>query len=435
MAGYLPSLIAFATTALLIVLLRPLAVATGLVDIPNERKSHRAPTPLVGGLAIFAGLVVSFLVAGRAGLHLPGREIVSFFGAGLLLVAVGVVDDFLELSPAVRFVAQILAALLMVFGAGVVLTDLGAMTWAGTILPLGVLSIPFTVFATLGVINALNMCDGLDGLSGSLALVSLGGLLVAASLWGVPGQAAFLPPLGAAIVGFLLFNLRLPGRSQALVFMGDAGSMFLGFALTWYAISLSQGEARVIRPSAALWFLMLPIFDAVSMMLRRTLRGRSPFAPDREHLHHIFLLAGYSVNQTVGIMTALALVGVLVALASIYWEVPELLVSGGFLVVGLGYFWMITHAWRVMRFLHRSINRRRGPGDRRRSVDPHYAGPERRIVADRRASGKPGMELPRGPASPESGRPHVATSADHGPSGPVRPSTVAAAPRLTARSP
>lgn len=434
MAGYLQALTALATTVLLILLLRPVAVATGLVDIPNERKSHRAPTPLVGGVAIFAGLTVAFMVAGHSALPVPGREMVSFFGAGLLLVLVGVIDDFLELSPAVRFVAQILAALLMVFGAGVVLEDLGHMTWTGALLPLGVLSIPFTVFATVGVINALNMCDGLDGLSGSLALVSLGGLLLATALWGDPGQAAFLPLLGAAIVGFLVFNLRLPGRNQALVFMGDAGSMFLGFALTWYAVDLSQGSDASISPASALWFLMLPIFDSVAMMLRRILRGRSPFAPDREHLHHIFLLAGYTVNQTVAIMASLAAMGVLIGLASIQWQVPELLVSGGFLLLGLGYFWMITHAWKVMRFLHRSICRRRGVADRRKGHDPNYAGPERRVLADRRAANR--AVSGAAPIDLEADtRLRMQLDASRVTTTAPRPSTVTSGPVFTARRP
>ena len=147
--------------------------------------------------------------------------------------------------------------------------------------------------------------------------------------------------------------------------MGDAGSMFLGFALTWYAIALSQGETRALPPAAALWFLMIPIFDAVSMMLRRILKGRSPFAADREHLHHIFLLAGYSVNETVLVMTGVASCGVFVGLASIYFQVPELVVAGAFLLTGIGYFWMISHAWKVMRFLRTSICRRQGAGDRR----------------------------------------------------------------------
>lgn len=384
MSVYYISLAALASTTLLILLLRPVAVMTGLVDIPNERKSHQVPTPLVGGLAIFAGLFMAFLLTMTDGMALQTREMLSFFGGGLLLVTVGVIDDFIELSPLARFVAQIVAALLMVFGAGVVLTDLGGMTLSGQLLTMGVLAVPFTVFATLGVINALNMCDGLDGLSGSLSLVSLTGLFVAVWLWGDIADVILLPLLGSAVVGFLLFNLRLPGRERASIFMGDAGSMFLGFALTWYAVSLSQGESRVISPASALWFLMLPIFDTVTMMLRRILRGRSPFSPDREHLHHVFLLAGYTVNETVGLMAAIAGVGVLIGLASVYWQLPELLVAGAFLLAGLGYFWMIMHAWRVMRFLHHSICRRRITGDRRRGQDPAYAGPERRSGADRR---------------------------------------------------
>jgi UDP-GlcNAc:undecaprenyl-phosphate GlcNAc-1-phosphate transferase len=384
MSVYYISLAALASTTLLILLLRPIAVRTGLVDMPNERKSHQIPTPLVGGLAIFAGLAMAFLLTIADGAAPHMREILSFFGGGLLLVTVGVIDDFIDLSPLARFVAQIVAALLMVFGAGVVLTDLGGMTPSGQLLTMGVFAVPFTVFATLGVINALNMCDGLDGLSGSLSLVSLVGLFLAAWLWGDVADVILLPLLGSAVVGFLLFNLRLPGRERASIFMGDAGSMFLGFALTWYTVSLSQGESRVISPAAALWFLMLPIFDTVTMMMRRILRGRSPFSPDREHLHHVFLLAGYTVNETVGLMAAIAGIGVLIGLASVHWQLPELFVAGAFLLVGLGYFWMIMHAWRVMRFLHRSICRRRITSDRRRSQDPTYAGPERRSGADRR---------------------------------------------------
>ncbi len=384
MAAYLAPLVALVGTALLILLLRPIASATGLVDVPNERKSHLSPTPLVGGLAIFVGLSFAFLLVGVDYTALSARQILSFFGGGLLLVVIGVIDDYLDLSPAIRFVAQILASLLMIFGAGVVLSDLGGMTVSGELLTLGILAVPFTVFATLGVVNALNMCDGLDGLSGTLALVSLSGLMAAVWLWGGAADTALLPVLGAAILGFLLFNLRLPGRDRAVIFMGDAGSMFLGFALTWFAVQLSQGDARVIKPSAALWFLMLPIMDTVAMMLRRLMKGRSPFAPDREHLHHVFLLAGFSVNETVMMMGSVAVVGVLVGLASIHFEVPELIVSGGFLLVGLGYFWMISHAWRVMRFLHRSICRRRVPVDRRRNTVATYRGPERRSGGDRR---------------------------------------------------
>ncbi|MDH4023163.1 MAG: undecaprenyl/decaprenyl-phosphate alpha-N-acetylglucosaminyl 1-phosphate transferase [Gammaproteobacteria bacterium] len=384
MATEFAPLVALLATVLLIAVLRPLAVRVGLIDLPNERKNHGAPTPLVGGLAIYSGLVIGFFLCRDGPTSLAETEIYSFFGAGLLLVVVGVIDDFVELSPLIKFAAQILAALLMIFGAGIVLTDLGALTPTGSLLQLGILAIPFTIFATLGIINALNMSDGLDGLSGSLSLTSLSGLIIAAYLWGENADVTLVLSLGAAILGFLLFNRRLLGRQRASIFMGDAGSMFLGLALTWFAISLSQGEARALRPSAALWFLMVPIFDAVSMMLRRIRKGRSPFAADREHLHHVFLLAGYSVNETVAIMVGFASLGVFAGLASIYYAVPELIVSGGFLLAGIGYFWLINHSWKVMRFLSRPINRRRGQNDRRRPFDSSYSGQERRSGVDRR---------------------------------------------------
>ena len=409
MAPEFAPLISLLATILLIVLLRPVAVKVGLVDVPNERKSHQTPTPLVGGIAVFGGLVIGFFLCRDGPVLLSPREVYSFFGAGLLLVGVGLVDDVLELSPAFRFMVQVAAALLMIFGAGVVLNDVGSMTVSGAVVELGFLAVPFSVFATLGIINALNMCDGLDGLSGSLALTSLSGLLVAAYAWGSPADYGLLLTLGTAIAGFLVFNRRLPGRQRASIFMGDAGSMFLGFALAWYAISLSQGETRTLPPSAALWFLMVPIFDAVAMMLRRILKRRSPFAADREHLHHIFLLAGYSVNQTVAIMTGLATIGVFVGLASVYFQVPELLVSGAFLLAGIGYFWMIAHAWKVMRFLSHSISRRKAKADRRRASAPTYVGPDRRSGDDRRQQHALTVPAESGPAKPVSAEPELRT--------------------------
>lgn len=412
MTPLLATALACLTTAVLIVILRPLAVTVGLVDVPDARKSHQGPIPLVGGLAIFSAVLAACLFPKLTGLAVSGPELLSFLAASVVLVGVGVVDDFLELTPRARFLAQIAAALAMIYGGGVVLTDLGGMTWSGTILQLGLLAVPFTIFTTVGVINALNMCDGLDGLSGSLALVSLGGFALALAISGQAADGGLLMVLGGGIIGFLLFNMRLPGRARASIFLGDAGSMFLGFALTWFAVSLSQGPDRVIKPAAALWFIMVPVMDAVAMMLRRMVRGRSPFSPDREHLHHIFLLAGYSVNQTVAIMATLGMGGAAVGLASTYWDWPDLWVAAGFLVVGLCYFWLIMHSWRVMRFLHRSICRRRNSlaerrilPDRRQHRDAHYAGPERRSGADRRQG------LPRRQADAERCRVHAPQAA------------------------
>ena len=422
MTSLLAAAMACALTAVLILVLRPVAMSAGLVDVPDTRKSHQGRIPLVGGLAIFTSLLVACFMPQLTGLSVLLPEVMSFMVAGAILVGVGLVDDFVELSPAARFLAQILATLVMVYGAHVVLADLGQMTPSGGRLELGLAALPFTIFATVGVINALNMCDGLDGLSGSQTLVSLGGFGLVLALWGQGVNGALLLVLAGGVIGFLMFNMRLPGRARASIFLGDAGSMFLGFALTWFAISLSQGPDRLIKPAAALWFVMVPVMDAVAMMLRRVVRGRSPFAPDREHLHHIFLLAGFSVNQTVGMMAMLGLAGVGIGLLGTWLEVPDLLLAAAFLLVGALYFWMIMHSWRVMRFLRRSICRRhsqvadRRSNGERRQPDPHgYTGPERRSGVERRQAlprraadaqrcqaGRPAQRgsvpVPRGPA-------------------------------------
>lgn len=393
MTALLAATMACGLTALLIVVLRPVAMRVGLVDVPDKRKNHHGPIPLVGGVAIFASILAACLVPQLTGLSLRLPEVLSFVAAGAILVGVGLVDDFVEISPAARFVAETVATMIMAFGANVVLLDLGYMSLSGEKLELGVAALPFTIFATVGVINALNMCDGLDGLSGSQALVSLAGFGLAVALHGKQADVGLLYVLAGSVVGFLLFNMRLPGRQRASIFLGDAGSMFLGFALTFFAISLSQGSGPVIKPSAALWFIMVPIMDAVAMMLRRIVRGRSPFAPDREHLHHIFLLAGFSVNQTVAAMALLGVGGVAVGLAGNWFDLPDMVLAGSFLLVGMLYFLLIMRSWRRMRFLGRSICRRQGTvADRRRMAEASQAGgmvpasgEERRRTMPRRA--------------------------------------------------
>ncbi len=384
-------LFAFCVTAALIVVLRPLALRLGLVDVPNARKSHSGQVPLIGGVAIFSALVLSLvghLLYADPNLTNSNPSI-AFILAGLMLIVLGVWDDFKELSTYSRFGIQIIAALIMIYGADVVLVDLGEINPFGERFRLGYMAVPFTIFVTLGIINAINMCDGLDGLSGSLSLVSLLGLGTANIFWG--NNDPMIGAMAASIAGFLLFNMRTMWRKKAWVFLGDAGSMLIGLTLSWLAISMSQGEERVITPAAALWFLMVPIFDAVSMMVRRMLHKRSPFTADKEHLHHIFLLAGFSVGETVSIMSGFALAGAMVGLGGMFLGISDAVMALAFVGLGMLYFWMIMRAWKVMTFLRRSICRREetihsdySHYERRKNSDPNYSGPERRCVAERR---------------------------------------------------
>lgn len=382
---YISATLAFITTTALILSFRPIAKSLGLVDVPNERKVHEGEVPLVGGIAIFIAVVLAHAVSQWI---FPGTgaldEYLSFYIAGALLVAVGVIDDYKEISPHARLIAEIIAALIIIYGSAVVVRNFGTMSIDGSEIALGIFAVPFTVFAVVGLINAVNMSDGLDGLAGTLSLVPVLGFIVATIFLGDGKDLVILWCFAASIIAFLLFNVTVPGKRRALIFLGDSGSMFLGLALAWIAIRLSQGEGAAISPAAALWFLTLPIFDAVCMTSRRLLRGRPAFSADKEHLHHVFLLAGFTVTETVVTMAGLATLGVLVGLAGTYYQISDLLLASSFLLLGLIYFWVILRAWTFMRFLRRSICRRRAIGDRRTSGDRRrggpsdYQGPERR---------------------------------------------------------
>lgn len=383
--------IAFVLTTVLILGLRPIARAFGLVDVPNFRKVHEGEIPLIGGLAIFASVLLTHLISE---IVFPGSisptGMYSFYLAGAVLVVAGMVDDYRGLSPLSRIIIEIVAVLVMIYGGGVVVTDLGTMTFDDMSVSLGTAAIPFTVFATVALINAINMSDGLDGLAGSLAFIPIIGFIVACELFGNMENNLILVLIAASIFAFLMFNVTVPGKRRALIFLGDSGSMFLGLVLAWFVISLSQGEERAITPAATLWFLTLPIFDIVCMTFRRVMRRRAPFSPDKEHLHHVFLLAGFTVTETVGIMAGLSAIGVVVGLVGTAFGVPDLLLAGSFLILGLLYFWVILRSWTIMRFLRRSICRRREfadrrtYGERRRGDSKPYLGPEHRSVADRR---------------------------------------------------
>ncbi len=389
--AYIGPAIALALTSGLVLWLSPLAKAVGLVDVPNVRKVHEGEIPLIGGLSIFVAAFAASVISGF--IFSEATTLVDYGGfylAGMLLVLTGMIDDYVDLSPQHKIVAQTIASLIMVFGAHIVLSDLGYLGNGINILSLGLLAVPFTVFATIGVINAVNMSDGLDGLAGSLSLVSLLGFLAATTIFGNGEDAGLILILSAAVCGFLLFNYRIPGRRFAVTFLGDSGSMFLGFTLAWFAIKFSQGDSRIIAPSAAMWFLILPLFDAVSMTTRRIMKKRPAFGADKEHLHHIFLLAGFTVSETVGILAGIAVLGVGVGLAGTYLRIPDAIMGGSFLVLGLLYLRMIVHSWTVMRFLRYSICRRNGNVDRRVITDRRvssnvvYLGLERRSGDDRR---------------------------------------------------
>lgn len=388
----LTPIMALAITVILVQVARRVAPAVGLVDTPTARKSHNGDIPLVGGIAIF-GALFAFMAFG--GLF---QDHAAFLAAATLLVTVGVLDDVFGISPPVRLAVQAAAMLIITVVGGVYLADLGSIVPAVGTLHLGWMAIPFTVFAGVGAINAFNLSDGVDGLCGTLTLVALVGLGIAAGVGGAFSELPLILTLIGGIVGFLIFNVRLPKRQQASVFLGDAGSYLLGLSVLYLAVRLSQGPDRAIQPVTALWFCMLPLLDTIGVMLRRLRRGHSPLSPDREHIHHVFLLAKFSVTATWIGLTLVAITGVAFGLLGLFAGVPESVMFASFLVLSVAYYGMFTRVWKALTFLSRSINRRamakmdrRIGEDRRQRSEVYYVDgipKERRSGYERRKSGR-----------------------------------------------
>ena len=371
--------ISLLSTIIFIVVLFPYAIKTGLLDIPNNRRKHHThPTPLTGGIAFYLATSLTLLFYDLELVHKT-----AFISATTLLFLVGLADDYKGLGVKIRLIAQVAAALIMTEVADLKITDLGNLLGTGNI-NLGFFSSVFTVFAVVGGINAFNMIDGIDGLAGSLMLVSLATIAVAARLSQNWMLYYYCVIFIASVIAFLLFNLRIFGRKNAVIFLGDTGSTLFGFTICWLAIYASQGETKIITPTTVLWLMAIPLFDSISTMCQRMRKGLSPFSPDRRHLHHLLAIAGFNVNQKLLIIvisaTLLSIVGLT---GSFYLGIPESILFFIFLTVFALYYWRSNQAWKVLdgaRAQELPIN----SGDRRVGGDKNFNGVERRSGVDRR---------------------------------------------------
>jgi len=337
--------LALPATVALIVFFRRHAMALGLMDMPGGRKHHRGEVPLVGGLGMFGGLAVAALAAG--GLPAANAAMLSVM---FLVMLAGFIDDRSGLSASTRFMVQAAAVLIMVYWGEVRLDNLGNLFGNGDV-KLGRWAVPMTIFAVLGVINAINMIDGADGLAGGLSLIALLIFSAFAAAAGMLGDTLLLP-LVAAVAGFMIFNLRTPWRERASVFMGDAGSMMLGFALAWHAVELGDVYG-LMTPITAVWILAIPLMDTVSQMVRRILKGVSPFTPDNEHLHHVLQRAGFTQAQTVLIMLACSLLFAGIGVGGWLLGVPEYLMFYAFMAIFGLYLLGVLRAWKLMKLMRR----------------------------------------------------------------------------------
>lgn len=348
MALILPLLTSFVFSIIAVVLLKPLAFNCGLLDTPNARKKHTGSIPLIGGIAIYIGMLLTTLLF----IDITQEVIIYLFSATIILI-LGVGDDKMDLSVRGRILIQVLIALLMTSSAGLYLNDLGHIFYFFNF-ELGDFGVIVTVFAVITCINAFNMIDGIDGLAGVLSLITFISLAI---LLGLANSTWFLLPLifSGSILAYLAFNLRWPNTSVGKVFLGDAGSMLVGLTIVWLLVIGVQPENNAFRPILALYIIALPLMDMAAIMIRRIRKGKSPFEADREHLHHIFERAGFSRKKTLIYISVLSSLLVTIGCVFEYLKIAEWVMFLVFCVLFLAFNHALIHSWKIIRWYNAKV--------------------------------------------------------------------------------
>ncbi len=323
----LAAVLALSVVVIAMPFLMRLAEQRSWVDCPNQRKRHAGRVPLVGGLSIVIAMIVVTITFG-----LFINKTAGLIAGSLLIFAVGFADDIQPIRARFRFAVHVVATLAAIFLDDIHLYHLGHLV-GPFMFGLGWLGLFVTVVGIAAVVNAFNWIDGVDGLAGGVALTSLFwfGMVIATIAADRPDVAgsAFGPAVFAlvgAVTGFLVYNLRSPLRAKAAVFLGDGGSMLLGFVLAWLAVRLAMyfGDESM-TPITAVWIMAVPLFDMLACFIRRVAAGHAPMKPDRRHLHHVLADLGLPVTRSIG--TLIAINGTMGAIGYAAWRtnVPEYL--------------------------------------------------------------------------------------------------------------
>jgi UDP-GlcNAc:undecaprenyl-phosphate GlcNAc-1-phosphate transferase len=336
-------------------LMRKVAKQVGLVDKPNARKLHNGAIPLVGGISICL-VLAQYLTFNPTIIEHSWLYLICI----CVLTIVGAIDDKIDLNFKARMVIQAILSIAMMKVAGLELNNLGDMFGVGEV-SLGWAGNIITIVAVIGSINAFNMVDGIDGLLGGLSIVTFGALAFLLQVDSQHGLAYLCVVIIVAMLPYIFMNLGILGRERK-VFMGDAGSMMIGFTVIWLLLGVSQTESSepLMRPVTALWLIAVPLMDMTAIMIRRIRRGDSPFKPDREHLHHIFQRLGLGPKQT---LVAICSIAILYASFGIYGEIQkisETIMFCLFIFFFTVYSLILAYIWRFTRFLRNKLVKRNG---------------------------------------------------------------------------
>jgi len=292
----------------LIPIMKGMAVKVDAMDVPGPRKVHTKPIPRIGGVAMAVGTLIPVL------LWLPGNPLVQSItaGAGIIVVA-SAIDDIKPLGYKTKFIAQIFAAIVIIHFGGISIHNLGVLLPEGVPLP-KVVSILLTLMVVVGVTNAINLSDGLDGLAGGITLLTF--ICIAYLVFRCEQIAIAIIAVAAAgaIFGFLRYNTH-----PAVIFMGDSGSQFLGFMAIVLPIALTQ-QNTPRSPYLPLIILGFPILDTLTVMTERLTKGRSPFVADKNHFHHKLMRVGMFHTEAVFTIYVLQTMLVITAIVFRYYS-------------------------------------------------------------------------------------------------------------------
>ena len=343
-----------------------IAKVKGFVDEIDARKLQKRPVPVMGGIVVFfgtmLGLLTGYAVGGMVGVHFE-MSLLSVVLAMIVMLYVGAMDDAVGLSPRSRFGIEVLVVVGIIYASGGCidtfhgLWGIGKFSWW--------YAVPLTVFAGVGIINAVNMIDGVNGLSSSLCVMScvLYGIVFVRSGDAADAMLAFC--MAAALLPFLVHNVF---GWYSRMFIGDAGTMMMGVLLTWFTICLLRSDSPFVYfdktrsvnfIAFALAVLCVPVFDTIRVMTMRIVHGRNPFLPDKTHLHHVFITVGISHFITMITEVLIMIVVVAVWTLSAYWGASQawqlyiVVLVAGVLVWGTYAFisYHIQHETKLLRKL------------------------------------------------------------------------------------
>jgi UDP-GlcNAc:undecaprenyl-phosphate GlcNAc-1-phosphate transferase len=344
--------LALAGTIALVLALRRLACRLDLVDHPGGRKRHEAATPTIGGVAMFGAVALALLVG-----HAYTTPLAIVTGCAAASVLLGTLDDKCGVHFKIRLGIQALLALVVILAADGKVAHLGALL-GGSDFPLGLLAVPFSLVAYVGGINSMNMIDGADGMAGKMAIITAAG---AGAIFYLSGNDGLLPLVFAllgALAGFLLFNARLL-VSRAWVFMGDAGSTWLGLVLGWFMAQLTHPPSAV-EPSLVLWLFGIPVIDTLAVIARRLGRNVSPFTADLSHIHHILQRRGFSPRATVLLLSIVQCLLVGIGLTFYLLKAGTPVVFGSFALLMAVYIYLMQRFEDTPVALARMVGRDHG---------------------------------------------------------------------------